>query len=196
MSSTLLAAHLHGHQCKHQEDACAMPYTVLAHSTLLNIIMNTTARIRSQARTFFSLSPITRRQFRLPPLGAIRLLSNSTSETVIDIRLSKLISQHGTNMVMSKRQAERYIQDGGVTVAGQTVTSPSLLLNWKDATSSIKVDGKLLQVQQSPRDTRVWLVHKLAGRSRVGTRSTRTTIVTRTIASIHSLASSQTRGSS
>lgn len=64
---------------------------------------------------------------------------------------------------MSKRQAERTIKDGGVTVAGETVTSPSLLLSWKDATSCIKVDGKLLQVQQSPRDIRVWLVHKLVG---------------------------------
>jgi 23S rRNA pseudouridine2605 synthase len=66
-------------------------------------------------------------------------------------------------MVMSKRQAERCIRDGGVTVAGQQVMSPSFLLNWKDATCSVKVDGKLLQIQQSPRETRVWLVHKLPG---------------------------------
>lgn len=127
----------------------------------LNLMMNTSARIRSQTCTFFSLSAITRRQLRLPPRCAIRLLSSH--QDCNDIRLSKLISQHGTNMVMSKRQAERCIRDGGVTVAGQQVMSPSFLLNWKDATCSVKVDGKLLQIQQSPRETRVWLVHKLPG---------------------------------
>jgi len=64
---------------------------------------------------------------------------------------------------MSRREAERYIRDGDVTVAGTTITSPHFLVDWADAVSTIKVGGKLLQVQQSLPDTRVWLVHKLPG---------------------------------
>lgn len=66
-------------------------------------------------------------------------------------------------MAMSRREAERYIREGEVTVAGKVVTSPSFLVDWKEAESAVKVDGKLLHVQQSPPDTRVWLVHKLFG---------------------------------
>lgn len=65
---------------------------------------------------------------------------------------------------MSRREAERYIREGGVTVAGKTVTSPSFLLrSWNEAESTIKVDGKLLQLEKTPQHTRVWLCHKLAG---------------------------------
>lgn len=64
---------------------------------------------------------------------------------------------------MSRREAERYIRDGDVTVAGKTITSPHYLVNWKDAPSSIKIGNKLLQVQSSLPTTRVWLVHKVTG---------------------------------
>lgn len=107
--------------------------------------------------------PAATRSFRLlssssssspPPLNA----DNSES-----VRLSKLISQHGTNLSMSRREADRTIRDGGVTIAGQTVRVPHYLINWKDVPSSVKVEGKLLQVSRKPQKTRVWIAHKLYG---------------------------------
>lgn len=63
---------------------------------------------------------------------------------------------------MSRREAERHIRGGDVTVAGEKVLSPHFLVD-HGALSAIKVGGKLLQVQQSPPDTRVWLAHKVPG---------------------------------
>lgn len=119
-------------------------------------------RLRSASRripALFSVA-IIRREALLPPLAA-RLLSTTNNDS--SIRLSKLIAQHGTNIAVSRREAERYIRDGDVTVAGEIISSPHYLVDWKDAESAIKIGGKLLQVQQSPPDTRVWLVHKLVG---------------------------------
>ena len=86
-------------------------------------------------------------------------------------RLSKLISKHATNMTMSRREAERLIHQGEVTVAGKQVSSPHLLLSWKDAQSSIRVSGKHAHIVAEENSsssslssgTKVWLVHKLAG---------------------------------
>jgi 23S rRNA pseudouridine2605 synthase len=79
------------------------------------------------------------------------------------MRLSKLVAQQGTNLTMSRREAERCIRNGDVTVAGQVITSPQFLVTLSDAASAIKVEGKLLIVDQKPQKTRVWLVHKLSG---------------------------------
>lgn len=82
-------------------------------------------------------------------------------------RLSKLLAHHANNLSISRREGERLIRAGDVTVAGQVVQSPHFLLNWKDAQSSIKVAGKLVLLDKhgtsSDNKTKVWLVHKLHG---------------------------------
>jgi len=95
------------------------------------------------------------------------------------MRLSKLIAQ---NCGISRREAERQIRNGDVTIAGQCVREPHylvtlgnpLLENGETAskTSSqlaIKVQGQLLDFKKSPKEsdvlssTRVWIAHKLVG---------------------------------
>lgn len=135
--------------------------------------MNTFATRLSLSHSQRTLGSVfSRQQTRLlPPIAAganvliIRWTSsdNSNAGSSSSIRLSKLISQHGSNLTISRREAERCIRDGGVTVAGKTVTSPSMLLEWTEAESSIKVNGKLVQFQKSFPSTRVWLCHKLGG---------------------------------
>ena len=54
---------------------------------------------------------------------------SSSSSSSSSIRLSKLISQKGLNMQMSRKSAESIITDGQVTVAGQVVTNPNFKIN-------------------------------------------------------------------
>lgn len=93
--------------------------------------------------------------------------SESDSEQKDELfRLSKIISQHSSNFSISRREAERKIRLGEVTVAGETITHPHFLLSFEDAQCSIKVGGKLIEVGKKKNDlknTRVWLVHKLPG---------------------------------
>jgi len=107
------------------------------------------------------------------------------------VRLSKLLSQHSPTLAISRREAERLITSGFVTVAGQEITSPHCLLEWKDLlrTSSspvghIKVHGKAVAIAAGDGDknnktnsddsdnssnsnntktVKVWIVHKLKG---------------------------------
>ena len=91
-------------------------------------------------------------------------------------RLSRLITQYSKTTPMSRREAERLILQGEVTVAGKTIRSPHFLLSWKDATSSIKVSGKHVHLVTQPKKganadgslssgplPKVWLVNKLPG---------------------------------
>jgi 23S rRNA pseudouridine2605 synthase len=101
--------------------------------------------------------------------------SSSTETPTEALRLSKLLSQHG-NLAMSRREAERLIKSGDVTVAGEVVTVPQMLVSLKDLNNSvIQVQGKPLRFAKSKSDastlskaslsqqnaTRTWLVHKL-----------------------------------
>jgi pseudouridine synthase len=106
------------------------------------------------------------------------------------VRLSKLLSQHTHSLAISRREAERLIKMGQVTVAGQTITSPHYLVNWEDISPSIqtpgivKVHGKGVRLTPPPKKTqedtdnnnnnnnnimtdnsnrRIWIVHKLRG---------------------------------
>lgn len=92
------------------------------------------------------------------------LLSSTTSKgppPSSQVRLSKWISQHST---ISRKQAERLILSHQVTVAGKTVESPAIMFRLSDLKSSVKVEGKLLNPENTgPMKTRVWAVHKLAG---------------------------------
>jgi 23S rRNA pseudouridine2605 synthase len=100
-------------------------------------------------------------------LAPLQLASFSTGESDGDrIRLSKVISQHSTNLSLSRREAERLIRAGEVTLAGETITSPHFLLSLKDSKSAIKISGKLANINENvtaTTRTRVWLVHKLQG---------------------------------
>jgi 23S rRNA pseudouridine2605 synthase len=96
--------------------------------------------------------------------------STAAEETIKDpdmVRLSKLISQHSSNTPISRREAERLIRAGEVTVAGEEITAPHFLLSLNDSASSVKVSGKLVKVRENAGEsatrTRVWLAHKLQG---------------------------------
>jgi 23S rRNA pseudouridine2605 synthase len=69
-------------------------------------------------------------------------------------RLAKRIARAG---LCSRREAERWIEEGRVKVAGQVVKTPALNVS---ETDSISVDGKLLQANEP---MRLWLYHKPPG---------------------------------
>jgi len=69
-------------------------------------------------------------------------------------RIAKVLSRAG---VASRRESERMIEEGRVSVNGKTITSPAL--NVTDA-DKIVVDGKRIGAPEAPR---MWLYHKPAG---------------------------------
>ena len=69
-------------------------------------------------------------------------------------RIAKHIARAG---ICSRREAERRIEDGRVTVNGETVTSPALNVS---ASDSITIDGKPLPARQP---ARLWRYHKPRG---------------------------------
>ena len=91
--------------------------------------------------------------------------NNSEAQQQTQQRLSKVLST-APNMTMSRREAERLIRSGQVTLAGQIVTQPHLLLTPKEI-QAVRLQGKVVQqatdTEMAANNTRVWLVHKLAG---------------------------------
>ena len=104
------------------------------------------------------------------------------------IRLSKLLSHHSQSLAISRREAERLIRGGSVTVAGQYITSPHYLVDWDDLQTSqtpgiVKVDGKAVALvpprssssaknynasfsddnHHEEEEPKIWIVHKLKG---------------------------------
>lgn len=69
-------------------------------------------------------------------------------------RIAKVLSRAG---IASRRDAERMIAEGRVSVNAKVITSPAL--NVSD-TDRIVVDGKALRAPEPPR---IWLYHKPAG---------------------------------
>ncbi|WP_089898969.1 pseudouridine synthase [Loktanella fryxellensis] len=69
-------------------------------------------------------------------------------------RIAKVLSRAGT---ASRRDAERMIAEGRVSVNGKTITSPALNVTARDR---IVVDGKPVG---QPEAARLWLYHKPAG---------------------------------
>jgi 23S rRNA pseudouridine2605 synthase len=113
--------------------------------------------------------------------------TNNTKKS-ITIRLSKLLSQNATNLTISRRQAERLIHDGEVTLAGRVIRTPQAQLDVEEVTSNtvLKVQGKAVQFDpslarsllsdddndndydqssssESSAPPRIWAVHKVAG---------------------------------
>ncbi len=69
-------------------------------------------------------------------------------------RIAKVLARHG---VASRREAERFIEAGRVTVNGKIIDSPALNVTEKD---QITFDGKPLAEREPPR---IWLYHKPPG---------------------------------
>ncbi len=69
-------------------------------------------------------------------------------------RIAKVLSRAG---IASRRDAERMIEEGRVSVNGKTITSPALNVTERDR---IVVDGKPVG---QPEAARLWLYHKPAG---------------------------------
>lgn len=69
-------------------------------------------------------------------------------------RIAKVLARAG---VASRREAERMIEAGRVSVNGKTITSPALNVTGKD---KITVDGKPVS---EPEPSRLWLYHKPPG---------------------------------
>ena len=69
-------------------------------------------------------------------------------------RIAKVLSRAG---IASRREAERMIEDGRVSVNGKTITSPALNVTANDR---VVVDGKQVGEPDPPR---IWLYHKPAG---------------------------------
>jgi len=78
----------------------------------------------------------------------------SKPKTFAGERIAKWLARAG---VASRREAERMIEDGRVSVNGKKITSPALNVT---ADCSIKVDGKVVAAAE---ETRVWRYHKKAG---------------------------------
>ncbi len=69
-------------------------------------------------------------------------------------RIAKFLARAG---VASRREAERIIEDGYVTVDGITLTTPAFLVMGHE---DIRVDGKPISASEP---TRMWLYHKPVG---------------------------------
>ncbi|SFR34258.1 23S rRNA pseudouridine2605 synthase [Yoonia tamlensis] len=88
--------------------------------------------------------------------GAIKAAMGKgmSNDTPSGDRIAKTLSRAG---IASRREAERMIADGRVTVNGKTIDSPALNVTEADR---ITVDGKLVGEPDPPR---IWLYHKPAG---------------------------------
>ncbi|MEP0709226.1 MAG: pseudouridine synthase [Parvibaculum sp.] len=78
----------------------------------------------------------------------------SPSSTPEGERIAKVIARAG---ICSRREAEKLIADGRVTVDGKTISSPALNVTGRE---TIVVDGKALPAQEP---TKLWRYHKPAG---------------------------------
>lgn len=91
-------------------------------------------------------------------------------------RLSKILAQ-AKNWTLSRREAERLVRGGHVTLAGKVIEQPHMLLSAHDI-SALRLNGKVVQVpnntmaadgttndatDDASTKTRVWLVHKVVG---------------------------------
>jgi 23S rRNA pseudouridine2605 synthase len=90
-----------------------------------------------------------------------------SSETASTISLSKILSQ---NTALSRRELERLIKSGDVTVKGEVVKSNIPIADWKDiqkSSAAVKVLGKPVQIKNAKKREReiprVWCAHKLSG---------------------------------
>ena len=82
------------------------------------------------------------------------MASDMSNEPSPGDRIAKVLSRAG---IASRRDAERMISEGRVSVNGKVITSPALNVTESDR---IVVDGKAVRAPEPPR---IWLYHKPAG---------------------------------
>ncbi|MCH8173406.1 MAG: rRNA pseudouridine synthase, partial [Proteobacteria bacterium] len=69
-------------------------------------------------------------------------------------RIAKVLARAG---VASRREVEKMIEAGRITLAGKVVTSPATFIS---STREVKVDGEAVAGKE---ETRLWLYHKPRG---------------------------------
>ena len=84
----------------------------------------------------------------------VREFKKNQDEIKISQRVSKVIARAG---ICSRREAEKYILEGRVTVDGQILSSPATLVNKQNL---ILVDGEKLP---KPEKLKLWRYHKPPG---------------------------------
>ncbi|WP_170783955.1 pseudouridine synthase [Ruegeria lacuscaerulensis] len=98
--------------------------------------------------------PLTASETCLSQAGGMRYGLRMTKTPPPGDRIAKVLARAG---VASRREAERMIEAGRVTVNGKAITSPALNVTSKDR---ITVDGKPVS---EPEPSRLWLYHKPSG---------------------------------
>ncbi|MBO9411174.1 MULTISPECIES: pseudouridine synthase [unclassified Ruegeria] len=98
--------------------------------------------------------PLTASETCLSQGGGMRYGLRMTQTPPPGDRIAKVLARAG---VASRREAERMIEAGRVTVNGKAITSPALNVTGKDR---ITVDGKPVS---EPEPSRLWLYHKPPG---------------------------------
>ncbi|KIC43320.1 pseudouridine synthase [Ruegeria sp. ANG-R] len=98
--------------------------------------------------------PLTASETRLSQAAGMRYGRGMSNTPPPGDRIAKVLARAG---VASRREAERMIEAGRVTVNGKAISSPALNVTAKDR---ITVDGKLVS---EPEPSRLWLYHKPPG---------------------------------
>ncbi|WP_255431599.1 pseudouridine synthase [Ruegeria sp. THAF57] len=98
--------------------------------------------------------PLTASETRLSQGSGMRYGLRMSKTPPPGDRIAKVLARAG---VASRREAERMIEAGRVSVNGKTITSPALNVTAKD---KITVDGKPVS---EPEPSRLWLYHKPPG---------------------------------
>ena len=98
--------------------------------------------------------PLTASETRLSQAAGMRYGQQMSKTPPPGDRIAKVLARAG---VASRREAERMIEAGRVSVNGKTIDSPALNVTAKD---KIIVDGKPVS---EPEPSRLWLYHKPAG---------------------------------
>nr|WP_170573267.1 pseudouridine synthase [Ruegeria atlantica] len=98
--------------------------------------------------------PLTASETCLSQAGGMRYGLRMSKTPPPGDRIAKVLARAG---VASRREAERMIEAGRVTVNGKTIGSPALNVTAKD---KITVDGKPVS---EPEPSRLWLYHKPSG---------------------------------
>ena len=98
--------------------------------------------------------PLTARETRLSQADRMRYGRGMSNTPPPGDRIAKVLARAG---IASRREAERMIAAGRVSVNGKQIDSPALNVTPKD---KITVDGKAVS---EPEPARLWLYHKPAG---------------------------------
>ncbi|WP_300068214.1 pseudouridine synthase [uncultured Ruegeria sp.] len=98
--------------------------------------------------------PLTATETCLSQAGGMRYGPHMSNTPPPGDRIAKVLARAG---VASRREAERMIEAGRVTVNGKVIDSPALNVTAKD---KITVDGKPVS---EPEPSRLWLYHKPSG---------------------------------